>query len=606
MTDRLIGFYNQELADLRRSAAGFAAANPVQAGHLRLGPDAVEDPHVARLMEAFAYLTARLRLKLEDDFPELTDALLGILYPHYLAPLPSVSIVQFTGLPDPSKPVVLPAGTELDSEPADGEPCRFRTCYPVPLWPIVLEKAQLGSRPIAAPANPRARDAVAVLHLSFRCALPEASFSELGPDSLRLFLRGAPEQAFPLYDLLAGHVVSVAVAESVDDPDPAILPGDSVRPVGFAAEEAVLPPDPRTAPGYRLLTEYFAWPEKFLFFDLTGLAARAGRAGNRLDVFLYLDRAVQGLDRGIGAASFALGCTPVVNLFHQRAEPIPLTHRQYEYRVVPDARRPRGAEVYAIESVAASVPGGARLPYLPFYGSGHHGIRPGERGRFWQAVRRPADPANPGSEVYLSLVDLDFDPNVPADHTLSVELTCLNRNAPARLPFGGGHPYLTPVRGAAAVKSITCLTAPTRTLRPAASAQSRWRLISHLSLNHLSLLDGAEGVRHLRELLKLYDLRDTPETGGVIEGVAGISARPGAARAPQPGPSALCRGVEIELDLAMQRFSGTSSLLFAGVLERFFALHATVNAFTRLTLRDAETGRILKRWPARAGERILL
>lgn len=606
MTDRLLGLYNEELAALRHSAAGFAEANPVQAGHLRLGPDAVEDPHVARLMEAFAYLTARVRLKLEDDFPELTDALLGVLYPHYLAPLPSVAVVQFTGAPDPGRPAVLPAGTELDSEPAEGEPCRFRTCYPVPLWPVVLETARLGNRPMAAPSNPRAKDAVAVLHLSFRCALPDAVFSDLGPDSLRLFLRGAPEQAFALYDLLASHVVSVAIAESAEEADPAILPADSVRPVGFAEEEAVLPPDPRMAPGHRLLTEYFAWPEKFLFFDLTGLADRAGRAGNRLEVFLYLDRAVQGLDRSVGAASFALGCTPVVNLFRQRAEPIPLTHRQYEYRVVPDARRPRGMEVYAVESVAASMPGGDRLSYLPFYGSRHHVARPGERGRFWQAVRRPADPSNPGSEVYLSLVDLDFDPNVPADHVLSVELTCLNRNAPARLPFGGDRPRLTPVRGAAAVKSIACLTAPTRTLRPAASAQNRWRLVSHLSLNHLSLLDGDEGVRHLRELLKLYDLRASPETAGVIEGVAGISARPGAARAPQPGPAALCRGVEMELALAMQRFSGTSALLFAGVLERFLALHATVNAFTRLTLRDAETGRMLKRWPARAGERLLL
>ncbi|MFC5357810.1 type VI secretion system baseplate subunit TssF [Azospirillum himalayense] len=603
MSDDLIAYYNQELVHLRRSAAEFAKAHPVQAGRLRLTGDAVEDPHVARLMEAFAYLAARVRLKLDDDFPQLTEALLGVLYPHYLAPLPSAAVVRFTSVPDLTEPAVLPAGSALNSEAVEGEVCTFRTCCPVTLWPVALESAVLAGRPIAAPENPRARGAVSVLRLTFRTLMPETPFSSLAPDRLRLFLRGAPERVFPLYDLMAGHVLSVAVAEDASDPAPVILGPEAVRPVGFDPDEAMLPADPRTAPGYRLLTKYFAYPESFQFFDLTGLAERARRArGTTLSVFLYLDKARPDLERAVSVENFALGCTPVINLFPQKAEPIPLTHRQTEYRVVPDARRPRGTEVYGIDRVTAAAPDGRRTAFLPFYGTRHAGA---PEGRFWHATRRAAGPANPGSELYVSLVDLGFDPAAPAGHVLSLDLTCLNRDLPGKLPFGGGNPRLTPVQGMAAVDSIDCLTPPSRTLRPSELGQNRWRLISHLSLNHLSLT-GEGAAEHLREILALYDLRRTPETAAIIDGIVGLGARPAAARAPQGGLLALCRGVDVALDLDPARYSGTSMLLFAAVLERFLALHAAVNSFTRLTLRAKDHGGVLKQWPARAGERILL
>ena len=602
MTDRLVDYYDQELVHLRRAAAEFAKAHPAQAGHLRLTGDAVEDPHVARLMEAFAYLSARVRLKLDDDFPELTEALLGVLYPHYLAPLPAVTILQFQPVEELAGAAVLAAGTELDSEPVDEERCRFRTCYPVTLWPVELRSARLGGRPIEAPANPAAQGAAAVLHLSFHWTAPQGGFGDLKPAALRLFLRGGPQQAWPLYDLLAGHVVSVAAASSPNDPAPVILGPEAVRPVGFEAAEAILPADPRAAPGYRLLTEYFAWPEKFLFFDIAGLDRACVGRGDRLDLFLYLDRAVPQLERDVGAGSFALGCAPAVNLFPLRAEPIPLDHRQVEHRIVADARRPRGLEIYRVDRVSASAPDGARVDYAPFYGR----RRGAEGERFWHAVRRPGPATNPGTEVFLSVVDIGFDPDAPAGHVLSVDVTCLNRDLPARLPFGGGHPRMSPVLSAAAVKSVACLTPPSRTLRPSAFGQDRWRLISHLSLNHLSLADGTGSPEPLREALRLYDMRDTPETRALIDGLTGVEVRPGTARAPQPDTTALCRGLDVTIELDPRRFGGTSMLLFAGVLDRFLALHASINAFTRLAVRARDRTGIIKRWPARSGERILL
>src|SRR5262249_7054162 len=155
------------------------------------------DPHVARLIEAFAFLTARVRRKLDDDFPELTEALLNVLYPHYLTPIPSMAITQMTCQRDLAASQLVPAGVEIETEPVGGETCRFRTAYPVTLWPIAIESASLRGRPIVAPANPQAPGAVAVLRLTLRCLADEMTFTKLGPERLRFFLRGQTQQVLP-------------------------------------------------------------------------------------------------------------------------------------------------------------------------------------------------------------------------------------------------------------------------------------------------------------------------------------------------------------------------------------------------------------------------
>jgi type VI secretion system protein ImpG len=388
----------------------------------------------------------------------------------------------------------VPRGTELDSEAVAGESCRFRTCYPATIWPIALDAASLTGRPLVAPPNPRAPGAMGTLRLSLRCLDPQMSFTKLAPDTLRFFLRGQPQQVFPLYELLFNNTVSVALADGPNDPSPVLLPAGAVRPVGFAADEGMLPYPARSFLGYRLLTEYFAFPEKFLFFDVTGLSAKTLiEAGNKLDIFFYFNRSLSELERSVSAENFALGCTPIVNLFRQRAEPIPLSHAVHEYRVVPDARRPGATEVFSVDRVSAAATGGDSEEYQPFYSLRHGGADAGTR-RFWHAARRPAENRDRGTEVFLSFVDLDFNPSAPPDRIASVETTCLNRDLPARLPYGGGHPTFEFVEGAAAVQRVLCMTPPTATLRPAGGPGGRWRLVSHLTLNHFSLVDGADGA----------------------------------------------------------------------------------------------------------------
>jgi type VI secretion system protein ImpG len=605
MSDALLPYYERELNALRRLAAEFAAQHPKIAGRLRLSADAYDDPHVARLLEGVAFLGARVHHRLDDEFPELTDALLGVLYPHYLAPFPSAAIVEFRAQPDMMLPLRLEAGLAIETEAVRGEACRFRTAWPLTLWPIEVEAVRLSGLPLAAPANPLAHGAAAVLRITLKCRSPEATFAAFGLDRLRFFLRGPANLALPLYELLCGHAVSLAYADGPSDPAPVIVPAAAIEPAGFDAEEALLPWPSRSFSGFRLLSEYFAFPEKFLFFDFARIEAKSlVSGGNRLEIFVYLDRALPELERIVDAGTLALGCVPAVNLFQQRCEPIRLSHTDTEYRIVPDARRSPALEVWQVERVRETRPDGGARPWQPFYRLTHAQGEKEEPGGFYHLARRDG-PAG-GSEVYLAPYDPQFDPDAPAGSILSVEALCTNRDLPGALPFGGGHPELRLLEPLAAVTGLACVTAPTAPLRPPLRERRFWRLVSHLSLGHLSLVGGAEGAAALREVLRLYDLREVAETRAAIAALIGVAASPGSARAPGARSGAFCRGLDVQLEFDARAWDAGGLYLFAAVLERFLALHATVNSFVRTTaVLRGRSGRAAV-WPARAGMRVLL
>lgn len=609
--DALLSYYNRELSFIRKQAAQFAQAHPKIAARLRLGADAIEDPHVERLIEAFAYLNARTRLKLDDDFPELTESLLSVLYPHYQAPIPSFAIAQFDL--DPAQSEIgtghlIPANTGIETDSIQGAPCRFRTAYPITAWPIDLKLAKLARMPYAAPTLPSGKVA-GIIHLSLVCRSKNNSFSVLNPGSLRFFLKGQPQHMFPLYELLFNNVLGVALAAGPDDRNPVFLEPDAIQPVGFDREDGLLPYPRRSFLGYRLLTEFFVFPEKFRFFDLKGLdAGTMSRFGPRLDLFIYLNRSAPDLEPNVTDDTFRLGCSPVVNLFSKRADPIALSHTETEYRVVPDSRRPLSYEVYSIDRVTGTDAAGAAREFYPFF-SVQHGREANAGTCYWYGARRAAEQVqgviDHGTEIYLTLVDLDFQPSTPADKSLAIETTCLNRDLPGRLPFGGDQPRLQLTDGNPLISRVTCLTPPTRTLRPALRHGTLWRLISHLSLNHLSLVDGEEGADALREILKLYDFSDSAETRGLIDGVLSVTSKNTTARTGGKGGS-VCRGVEAIITFDPDRFTGSGLYLFAAVIERFLALYSNINAFSRMTAVVRGREGVLRRWPPRLGERILL
>lgn len=623
MRDDLLGYYERELVFLRQMGAEFAQKYPKIASRLLLETDRCEDPHVERLIEGFAFLAGRVHLKADDDFPEITESFLNVLYPHYLAPIPSMSIVQFTPKAGAlTTGYQIQRGTSLYSRPVQDSRCRFRTGYPVTLWPIKVESAVLES---LDPVDTRGKWGNAVIRLELSC-LNDATLAslKLGDtqqplDSLRFYLSGEPQIVHPLYEIIFNHATRVELQSQKASSrrtrklsplkgSPVALPPTSLKQVGFEADEALLQYTARSFAGYRLLSEYFALPEKFLFFDVTGLAAAAREGfGAHFQIYIYL-KDVTPLRGAVSADTFQLGCTPVINLFSEITEPIHLSGKQHEYHAIPDVRRQAATEIYSIDSVVADDPQqGTSREFYPFY-SFRHAYEQDKDRTFWYSSRRPSmRPDDPGTEIYLSLVDLGFNPHVPATKVLTVRATCTNRDLPARLPWGGREGDLE-VEGAAPLARVHCLTKPTPTFRPPLRRGTQWRLLSHLTLNHLSLVNGPKNGAPdaLQEILFLYDLTDSLVTRRQITGINRVTSRRVVRQTGTRIGSGFVRGIETTIEFDEEQFVGSGLFLFSSVLERFLGLYTSINSFNQLIAVTRQREGIMKRWAPRAGEQILL
>jgi type VI secretion system protein ImpG len=613
MRDDLLIYYENELDYLRHLAAEFAEKYPKVASRLVLEPTQCEDPHVERLLEGFAFLAARVHLKLDDELPEMSEALLSIVYPHLIRPIPSMSIVQFevdleqgkltTGLP-------IARNSTLYSRPVDGAPCLFRTCYETVLWPVSVTAAEWRTPDRLQPPV-KAFDANGAVRLELRAGA-DTKFPSLQMDRLRFYLDGESTLVHRLYELLCSRLVRIIVR----DPTPAsrvkpvALPATAFRPVGFEDDEAMLPYDRRSFTGYRLLQEYFTFPEKFFFFDLVGLqAAWATGFDNAAElIFLFsdvpADERTQRLEMGVSAGTFRLGCTPIINLFKQAAEPILLDQLKYEYPIIPDVRRPNATEVFSVDEVVSIDPNTQQTSvFQPFY-SFRHGSRADKQQCFWLAKRRQSERRDDdATDMFISLIDLSMRAARPEARTLTVRTTCTNRDLPSRLPFGSKDGDFE-LEGGASIRRIMTLRRPTAPLRPEAGKGALWRLISHLSLNYLSLVAG--GQEALQEILKLYNFSKRAELQKQIEGIVGLKSDRHFARIVSDHGISFARGTRVEMELDEEQFVGGGVYLFASIIENFLAHYVSLNSFSQLVVSTRQRKEVLREWPPRAGRQIIM
>ena len=611
MPDELLPYYEKELAFIRQLGAEFAKEHPKIAGRLGISDEIIEDPHVSRLIESFAYLTARIQHRLDDDIPELSDALLSVLFPHYLSPIPSMSIVQFT--PDREQvqsTYTIPKGTLIATEQFQGENCIFTTAYETELNAFELKSAQLLGMPFSTPGSTRVRGAQSVLKLSFATFSNQISFAQLNTQKIRLYLKGQSQHIHPLYQMLLNECLNVVMVRSEADTSPIFLGNDVLRQVGFGTDEALLPYPPASFTGYRLLTEHFIFPEKFMFIDIARLAEYVpADAGGTLEFYIYLKSSDIELEHNISEQSFVLGCSPVINLFHHRAEPIRLDQTHHEYPIVPEARRPTGFEVYSVDKVTSSTSDGETVLYPPLYGLDHDMGRQ-ENHTFWFASRRNSkldvSHRDEGTNVHLSLVDIHFNPNLPEERVLNIDTTCSNRDQPGKLPYSADQPKLQCMNEAPPCTAIRFLKKPTAVVRPPLRNFARWRLVSHLNLNFLSLTGRQEATLALKEILRLYDFQGSSVSRALIDSISLVRARPISAPLNIDGHTTMCRGIEVEIEIDDLKLTGSSIYLFATILEHFFALYCSINSFTRVLIRAKSKEGYLKQCPPRAGEKILL
>ena len=630
MDPRLLRLYETELGFMRDMGGEFAREYPKIAARLNLGNVEVADPYVERLLEGFAFLAARIQLKLEAEFPTFTQSLLQMVYPHYLAPTPAMAVVRFQpdaslrGSPDGA---MLPRDTVLRSllGTEDQTNCEFRTAHPVQLLPIEIAAADyIGSAAsVAALGLPslglaEQRGVKAAIRVRLRVT-GEMPLSKLPLEKLAFFLSGPDGARVRLYEQLLADVTAIYLRPAARPvPWQERLPPSALRPLGFEPGEALLPSVPETFEGYRLLQEYYAMPERFLFVELDGLDRAAIRSTTgELEIVLLLKRSEASLAASFGPEHLSLFCTPAINLFPRRSDRINLIEREAEHLVVPDRMRPLDFEVFGVQKVEGYAEDGSPpQPFLPFYSANDLSRNPDHRS-YYMLRRQPRQLSTRsrqrgprsnylGHEVLISLVDPEEAPFRHGLRQLGLDLLCTNRDLPLSMPVGKQHTDFT-IAVSAPVASVRCLVGPVAPRPCRTDGEYAWRFISHLGLNYLTLVDtdAARGAASLRELLQLY----VPSADGVaarqLEGVASVACKPIVRRIPGAGPVAMGRGLEVTLTIDEGPFGGTGGILLAAVLDRFFAKHVSINAFTETVMRSPERGEVM-RWPMRTGRRPIL
>ena len=625
MDPRLRQYYSDELNHLRDMGVEFARQFPKIAKRLGMSEMSgieVADPYVERLLEGVAFLAARVQLKLDAEFPRFTQSLLEIVYPHYLAPTPSMLVAQI--LPDPGEPnlargFTIPRGSPMHASQVgeDATACEFRTAQDVTLWPIEVVSASYFSfapdLPLTKlPAASRIKGGVRIRLRS----TAGVEFRQMTLDRLRFYVTGHDDVVGALYELCLGACLGGLVLPpggTVQWFEP--LPAGAVQAVGFEDSDALLPVTLRSFQGYRLLQEYFAFPHRYNFFDVCGLNRAVARAkGDELEVVLLFSRGKAELERVVDASNFSLFCTPAINLFEKRADRIHVTQASHEYHVVPDRTRPPDFEVYQVTDVVGHGAGADNdKSFRPFYstwsgdqGHPHTAFFTTRRERRLDSEaqkRRGSRSSYKGTELFLSLVDSDQAPFSGDLRQLSVQTLCTNRDLVLQMPIGGGKNDLA-LDVAAPIAGVRIVSRASRPLEPLVDGGIAWRAISHFSLNYLSLTDSTsqEGASALRDLLELYAHSEDATARRQIEGIRSVEVGRVVRRLPGPGPIAFGRGLEISLKVDPLAFEGGSPFLFGSVLNQYLRRYASLNSFTETVLRSDSRGEI-NRWVPQWGAR---
>ncbi len=578
----LLQYYKRELSYLRNEGAHFAQRYPKAASRLALrGTDSL-DSHTERLIESVAFLAARVHQDLDREFPQVAAALLENLCPSMLQPVPSMTVAEFALDPNQGKVTVgfkVPQHTKLYAT-AGTEQCRFRTAWDTTLWPLRVARATIeaGSR----------------LRLAFE-RVGEGDLSELEVSRLRLHLHGDWMTTMPLYDLLVSDVLSAQITTSLGAVQ--LLPEDAWAEVGYAEGENVLPLPQQAQPAYGLMQEYFCFPRKFHFFDLSHIQPFA-KGCKGFELVLSFDQPARGLVN-VSADNFRLGCTPIANLFTKTSEPIVVDHRQFEYRLVPDRQRESTTEVHSILAVTSSDPNAQHPVLVPSFAALGH-VHVGAGDCFWSARREHSLRKDiSGTDLYLSFVDPSNTARVPAEPVLYADLLCTNRRLAEQVPVGAR----MVAEGISQTASVRCLYEPSAQRSPPLGSETLWRLVSLLTLNHQSLVDGSTGREQLCEMLMLF-ASDSTRDHEQIRGIQDLRARSVTGRVGDSAWRGYCRGTEVLLGFDDEAFVGGSQLMLSAVLARFFALYTSVNSFVQLSVHRGDE--VWKQWKPMSGRQQVL
>ena len=629
MDPRLLSLYEQELRYFRESTEEFARSFPKIAARLGIEGREVADPYVERLIEATAFLAARVNLKLDAEYPRFTGHLLDIVYPHFLAPTPSMGICAFAPAPDDANLALgptLPRGSGLRARQTAGQNthCEFRTAQALRLWPLEVSRAQYFSYAPDLPLtqHPRAREIRGGLRIGLRTTAG-LSFNQLALDALTLHFGGADDVAWQLHECALGQPIGVMLRAAQPGAAVQTLPGSAIEEVGFSEDEALLPNTATGFSGFQLVQEYFAFAERFRFARITGLAPLlASQNVAEIELVLLFSRGDAVLEKLVSADNVQLHCVPVINLFPKRLDRVVVSEGVSQFHLLADRTRPPDFEVHSLtEVVGHGAPGSAahgdgpqEQLFLPFYAA-FHGARHAHPA-YYTTTREPRmmsqrqrseghRSSHIGSELFLQIVDPQQAPYAASLRQLGVSALVSNRDLPLLLPLGRENDF--DCVDSFPVQRVRMIRGPSRPVSPVVSGGLGWRVVDHLAINYLSLSDSTpqQGAAALREMLMLYAVHADEARQSQVRGLISVRSQPVTRRLPMPGPIAFGRGLEVTLELDAAAFHGHSPFLFGAVMARYLERHVEVNHFVETVLRAAGQGERM-RWRPRCGTRQIL
>lgn len=593
--DRLLTYYQKELAFLKHHGKIFSRRFPKISRRLGLIDGESEDPHVERIIESFAFLTSRIHQRLDDDMPDLTEALLSMIAPQFLRVMPSTCIVSIDPHPETSGITdknTISAGVPLFTRHIKDVICQFQTVYPVILLPLSVDKVNLFFNK---------QDLYWHLSISFRVW----SGATVAGESLRLFLHGPNNAVHIIYTLLCSEInqLKIHLGDAIYS-----LKHSAISSVGFNHEEGLLAQDPRIAPIHSLLQDYFFFPQKYFFLDISlpyNFKASSNSIFSIEIVFnrTHLNDHLEKLTSIIDNSFFRLNCTPAINLFSQRAEPILLNEGTAEYPVIPNIRREKQIDIWAINNVFLHKIDDAEktiLPIQPLFGIDHSRIE-GNAGIYWQSLQRETmDVAGTEYKVFIAFANRSNEPVISNSDMVTLNLTCTNQSIPCEMKNGHPDGDFDSDLPLADLK-ITALSRPTRPVLPPDKSSRRWRLISQLALNHM-LLSGSQGVQVLRDTLMLYNFEERPSVNRIINMIHDLNVQPITTRLIANDPQTLARGLALTITFTNDALHEPEYFLLCCFLDHFLGLYAPVNSFTRLTTMIENEEQTRRIWPVRAGK----
>jgi len=589
MNESLLPYYSQEVTHLKRKLNEFASTNPNAGDTLKINNENIEDPHVNRLLDGFAFLTAELQQKLDNSFSELSTGLLESIYPEYLSILPSTSIVQFQPLGDLDKPYKIHSGDMLESSPINGDTCKFTIAYDTDLLPLTVKSAKFHNHTLAGP-KAAGIDSTSVLEISL-ATMNSIEFSQLDCKKIRFFIDGDRGFSNKILDMILGHTNKLIIHDNNETVD---IPITAIKQLGFDQEHKILPNNSKTPSAHATIIEYFAYSKKFQFIEIN-LSDVLKQFNSEASLYIYFDCKNSDLETYIDKDNFILNATPIINLFPNSAEPIVLDNYKSEYPVIANSNNPNNFEIYSIDNVSAITPSGEKIDYLPFY-STNYNIE--QNSKLWTCNRRKLE----GQDFYqmnVSLVDPDINIQFHQDNILSINTLCTNANLPTKLLFNNGTPYLQFCETTAPTKSIKCLMPFTKPSYLFNNNKQFWKLLSLLNLNVQTMLD--EKCNNLKRMLELHCADTMKHSRTIISSIQSSSSKQILARDPNGILNSFCQGTEITINIDEKILGNESILQLGNVLNHFFASKVTLNSFIQLKIYSESQQRIIHQWQPTSG-----